>query len=57
MSRSKLVELLKNHGVRAREANGQILAYDLYQDESGTVHERIVSIRPSKGAVLAFLGY
>jgi len=57
MSRSRLVELLKDHGVRAFERGGQILAYDLYSDESGTVHERIVSIRPSKGAVLAFLGY
>ena len=57
MSRSKLVEILQSHGVRAFERSGKILAYDLYSDESGTVHERIVFVRPSLGAVRAFLGY
>ena len=57
MARSKLVEILKEHGVRAYEQNGHIYALDTYQDAGGFVHDHFVRLRASLRVVRAFLGY
>jgi hypothetical protein len=57
MARITLVEILKDHGVRAYLRGGRIFAEDFWQDEAGTVSERIVELSPSVRAIRAFLGY
>jgi len=57
MAREQLVQMLIEHGVRAYERHGHIFAYDLYSDQAGYVHERIVELRASLKAVRSFLGY
>jgi len=57
MARSQLVQILKDHGVRAYERNGSIFALEQYQDESGTVHDTFVRLRPSLKTIRDFLGY
>jgi hypothetical protein len=57
MPRTKLLEILKNHGVRAYLRGGRIFAEDFGQDEAGTVSERVVELPSTLKAVRAFLGY
>ena len=57
MARTKLVEILKDHGVHASLRNGRIFAEDFYQDAAGQVHERVVEVPASVRAIRAFLGY
>ena len=57
MSRTSLVEMLTNHGVRAYQHNGYIRAWDVQQDETGTICEGWVRLRPSLRVIRAFLGY
>ena len=57
MAREQLVQILREHGVRAYTRSGSIYALDQYQDESGTVHDAFVRLRPSLRAIRDFLGY
>jgi len=57
MARSKLVEILQNHGVRAWTRGGHIYALDLTADEVGTVSERVIELPANFRAIKAFLGY
>lgn len=57
MSRSKLVDILTSHSVKAYQANGFIYALNEFTDEAGYFHEGWIRLRPSLRVVRAFLGY
>ena len=57
MARQQLVQLLKDHGVRAWAENGNLYAVDLYADGGGVVHDRVIELTPTLKAVRKFLGY
>jgi hypothetical protein len=57
MAREQLVQILREHGVRAYTRNGSIYALDQYQDAAGVVHDGFIRLRPSLRAIRDFLGY
>ena len=57
MAREQLVQILRDHGVRAYTRAGHIFALDVYSDVAGVLHDGWVEIRPSLKAVRDFLGY
>ena len=56
MARSQLIQILKDHGVRAYAAHGRIFARNVYADEAGVLHDDWIRLRPSLKAVRDFLG-
>ena len=57
MARSKLLEILQGHGVKAYTRGGNLYALKTDQDEAGFVHDTFVRLHPTLRAVRYFLGY
>ena len=57
MARSQLIQILREHGIRAYAAHGRIFARNVYADEAGVLHDDWIRLKPSIKVVRAFLGY